>query len=50
MFIIGKVSLVHKMQIQSLCEQRLGAKSIMAAYPDKSWALSTVKKICQHVD
>jgi len=23
---------------------------IMAAYPDKGWALSTVKKICQHVD
>jgi len=22
----------------------------MAAYPDKGWALSTVKKICQHVD
>jgi len=23
---------------------------IMAAYLDKGWALSTVKKICQHVD
>ena len=22
----------------------------MAAYPDKGWALSTVKKICQRVD
>jgi len=22
----------------------------MAAYPDKGWALSTVKKICHHVD
>jgi len=33
-----------------LHEQRLGAKAIMAAYPDKGWALSTVKKICQRVD
>jgi len=31
-----------------LREQRLGAKAIMAAYPDKGWALSTVK-ICQRV-
>jgi len=38
------------MQIQTLHEQRLGAKAIMAAYPDKGWVLSTVKKICQHVD
>jgi len=24
--------------------------AIRAAYPDKGWALSTVKKICQRVD
>jgi len=49
-FIIGKVSLADKIRIQTLREQRLGAKAIMAAYPDKGWALSTVKKICQRVD
>jgi len=38
------------MRIQTLHEQRLGAKAVMAAYPDKGWALSTVKKICQCVD
>jgi len=38
------------MRIQTLREQRLGAKTVMAAYPDKGWALSTVKKICQRVD
>jgi len=48
-FIMGKVSLADKMQIQALREQRLGAKAIVAAFPDKVWALSTVK-ICQHVD
>jgi len=47
---MGKLSLVDKIQIQTLREQRLGAKAIMAAYPDKGWALSTVKKICQRVD
>jgi len=50
---MGKVSLSDKMRIQTLREQRLGAKAIMAAYPDitdKGCALSTVKKICQRVD
>ena len=47
---MGKVSLVDKMQIQTLHEQRLGAKAIMAAYPNKGWAISIVKKICQRVD
>jgi len=47
---MGKVSLADNMQIQTLREQRLGVKAIMAAYPDKGWALSTVKKICQRVD
>jgi len=31
---MGKVSLADKMQIQTLREQRLGAKAIMAAYPN----------------
>ena len=47
---MGKVSLVDKMWIQRLHHQRLGAKAIMAAYPDKGWALNTVNKICQRVD
>jgi len=38
------------MRIQTLREQRLGATAIMASYPVKGWALSTVKKICQRVD
>jgi len=50
MFIMDKVSLADKMRIQSLCEQCLRAKAVMAAYPDKSWVLSTVKNIFQCVD
>jgi len=46
---MGKVSLVDKMRIQTLHEQRLGATAIMASYAIKGWALSTVK-ICQRVD
>ena len=42
---MGKVSLADKMRIPTLREQGLGA-----AYPDKGWALSTVRKICQHAD
>ena len=42
---MGKVSLADKMRIQALLEQRLGVKAIMAAYLNKGWALSTVKKI-----
>ena len=49
MSVMGKVSLADEMRIQTLHEQRLGAKATMAAYPDKGWALSTVK-ICQRVD
>jgi len=47
---MGKVSLADKLRIQTMREQRLGAKAIMAAYPDKGLALSTVMKICQRVD
>ena len=46
---MGKVSLADKMRIQTLHEQRLGVKAIMAAYLDKDWTLSTVKTICQRV-
>ena len=35
---MGKVSLADKMRIQTLREQRLGAKAIVAAYPEKNWA------------
>jgi len=46
---MDKVSFADKMWIQTLHEQCLGGKAIMAAYPDNGWALSTVK-ICQRVD
>ena len=41
---MGKVSMTDKMRMQTLHEQGLGAKAIIAAYPDKQWKLSTVKK------
>ena len=41
---MGKVSMIDKMHMQTLHEQGLGAKAIIAAYPDKQWKLSTVKK------
>jgi len=51
---MSKASLADKMRIETLSEQRLGAKAIMAAAcicgQRAGWALSTVKKICQHVD
>jgi hypothetical protein len=47
---MGKVSLTDKLRMQTLREQGLGAKAIIAAYPDKQWKLSTVKKICRRVD
>ena len=47
---MGKVLEADKMQIQTLREQRLGAKAVTAAYPDKDWTLSSGKKICQRVD
>ena len=36
--------MTDKMCMQTLHEQGLGAKAIIAAYPDKQWKLSTVKK------
>lgn len=47
---MGKVSMTDKMRMQTLHEQGLGAKAIIATYPDKQWKLSTVKKICRRVD
>ena len=41
---MGKVSMTNNMCMQTLHEQGLGAKAIMAAYPDKQGKLSTVKK------
>jgi len=35
---MGEVSLADKMRIQTLRGQHLGAKAILAAYPDKGWA------------
>ena len=47
---MGKLSVTDKLRIQTLREQRYGAKAIVSAYPLKNWRLSTVKKICQRVD
>ena len=48
--ITRKASLADIMRIQTLRERPIGAKAFMAAYADKGWMFSTVKKICQHVD
>jgi len=47
---MGKVSLADKMRIQTLREQRLGAKAIMACIPGQGLGPQSVKTICQHVD
>lgn len=47
---MAKISLCDKLRIQTLREQRLGAKAICNAYPNKHWSLSTVSKICKRVD
>ena len=47
---MGKVSLEDKMRIQTLREQRLGYRAILAKYPEKKWSLNTVKTICKRVD
>ena len=39
--------MTDKMRMQTLHEQGLGAKAIIAPYPDKQWKLSTVKIICR---
>jgi hypothetical protein len=47
---MGKVSLEDKMRIQTLREQRLGYRAILAKYPEKKWSLNAVKTICKRVD
>lgn len=47
---MGKVSNSDKLRIQTLREQGLGAKAIIARYPNKGWKLVTVKSICRRVD
>ena len=44
---MGKFSIEDKMRIQILCEQGLGYKRIVAAYPHKKWKLDTAKAICK---
>ena len=44
---MGKFSNEDKMRIQTLCEQGLGYKKIVAAYPQKQWKLMSVKEICK---
>ena len=39
---MGKVSVTDKMHMHTLHKQGLGAKAIIATYPDKQWKLSTV--------
>ena len=39
------VSVADMMRMQTLREHCLGAKAIISVYPEKSWKLSTVKKI-----
>jgi len=38
------------MHIQTLREQRFGAKAITASYPDKNCGVSTLQTICRRVD
>lgn len=47
---MGKMSAEDKMRIQTLHEQRLGYRKIVARYPEKKWSLSTVKAVCKRVD
>jgi len=37
------------MRIYTLCEHRLGYRSIAAKYPKKNWKMDTVKLICKHI-
>ena len=47
---MGKFSVEDKLRIQTLREQRMGAKAIKSAYPDKNWSLSTLKAMCRGID
>jgi len=44
---MGKFSSEDKMRIQTLCEQGLGYKRILKAYPEKQWKADSVKTICR---
>lgn len=47
---MAKFSRDDKFRIQTLREQGLGAKAIKKCYPDKSWSLRTINRICNRVD
>ena len=47
---MGKFSVEDKLRIQTLSEQRMGAKAVKSAYPEKNWSLSTLKAICRQID
>ena len=47
---MGKISYEDKLRMQTLREQRLGAKAIVKKYPHKRWKLDTVKRICRRID
>lgn len=47
---MAKFTYDDKLRIQTLREQGLGAKRIVAAYPDRQWNLNTVKTICKRID
>jgi inhibitor of nuclear factor kappa-B kinase subunit alpha len=46
---MGKISLEDKMRIQTLYEQGIRGKAIIAAYPTKGWKLCSVEAICRRV-
>lgn len=46
---MGKFSNEDKMRIQTLCEQGMGYRKIVAAYPQKQWKLRSVQDICKRV-
>ena len=46
---MGRISYEDKMRIQTLYEQRLGAKAIRSRCPAKQWSLNTLKTICRHI-
>ena len=47
---MGKFSVEDKLRILTLREQRMGAKAIKSAYPEKNWSLSTLKAMCRRID
>jgi hypothetical protein len=47
---MGTFSVEDKLRIQTLREQRMGAKAIKSAYPEKNWSLSTLKAMCRRID